>query len=1060
MLGVVMKGEENNKVAISHHASCIGKRNMGSVPVFTVFMLIFLLSIFSVKAYATEAVTNGTFSGSTSWTLTVTVNGSGSATCTYDDTNTHTADGTGSVKLHEQGRNKASTCEVTQTFGSAIPSGSTINAASIYEKLATNYETTGDSVLIDLVYADNTTVNIVNSGELTNNANWSNFTGGGTQTLPFTISQNVTGIKITMNTKSGNNANATADLWIDEVSVTYTTTPPPSVVSGPTASSTQYGTFVDSPFSINSVFNDNGSAITSCDYSLNNGGSWTAGTVSGSGASTNCDTTTATCTDGAALTILMRATNAGGTTNTGTISRTCDAAAPAAVADLAGPTSTATSVDLTWTNPSDGTGSGNASFDVRYRIGSTFVEADWASASQATGEPTPPTTGMTVSGLTCGTTYTFAIKTTDNVGNISTISNAATKATAACPPSVVSGPTALNTQYGTYVDSPFDLQTEFNGNGSSTTCEYCKSTDGTCDTEWASASGSGTGVFTCSQSGLTGTNGQTLTLNMRATNAGGTTTATAITRTVDSVTPTTTASATGYTFGTWTATSPISVTLSASDGGSGVASGYPKYCIDSNNTCSPTTTYTAAFDVTCGTTCTQYVRYYSVDNVSNTETVNSSQVKQDLQSPTAPSTFSATDAGSGGQCNLSWSADASDGGSGLNTTAAFKSYWATGSAPACGGGTLGCTQGSSSTSCSVTGLTNNTLHYFRLCIYDNVNNQTSGGTATCTPTAGVNTPPTLSYPSEAGYTDGKGPDTGNPSTTFRFKVVYTDTQGDAPQYVRLCLGDNDGYFCYNMTVDTNAAATLQDSNYTNGEQYVYGPIGLGSAQDIRFYFEAQAATGDPTVVILPSDAPTSYDTGPSVYLLYGPNMVGVPKDLSAGYTFNQVLYDDSGYSYCYRWNSSGTLDQGTYESCRSSNISAGYGYWIWGRYSNYFRLDEPSGVGNVTTSPFDITLDPQGGYNMISNPYNKRIPLCSDISCTNSGARVNVVRISDGLEKTFSDAVSSNWIGNSIYEWEGEVSGYVGRAYNDPTPVVLEPWTGYWIRIPTADAFKLRVYKE
>jgi len=57
-----------------------------------------------------------------------------------------------------------------------------------------------------------------------------------------------------------------------------------------------------------------------------------------------------------------------------------DKAAPAAVGSLAAPASTKTSVSLTWSNPPD-SGSGNASFDVRYRVGSTFTEAESAGSS-------------------------------------------------------------------------------------------------------------------------------------------------------------------------------------------------------------------------------------------------------------------------------------------------------------------------------------------------------------------------------------------------------------------------------------------------------------------------------------------------------------------------------------------------------------------------------------------------------------------------------------------------------------------------------------------------------
>lgn len=209
--------------------------------------------------------------------------------------------------------------------------------------------------------------------------------------------------------------------------------------------------------------------------------------------------------------------------------------------------------------------------------------------------------------------------------------------TVAVAPSVVSGPTASATQYTTFVDSPFHLNSVFNDNGSAiTSCDYSLNNGGS----WSAGTVSGSGATTNCDADPTSTDGTSMTILMKATNAGGTTETGTITRTCDTAAPTTTATASGgYTFGTWTATSPVSITLSAGDGtGSGVASGYPKYCVDATDTCSPATSYTVPFDVTCATTCTQYVRYQSVDNVGNTETVKSSQVKQDLQAPTVSST--------------------------------------------------------------------------------------------------------------------------------------------------------------------------------------------------------------------------------------------------------------------------------------------------------------------------------------------------------------------------------------------------------------------------------------
>ena len=124
-----------------------------------------------------------------------------------------------------------------------------------------------------------------------------------------------------------------------------------------------------------------------------------------------------------------------------------------------------------------------------------------------------------------------------------------------------------------------------------------------------------------------------------------------VTVTVDNTEPVTAASAAGYVFGSLTATSPVSVILSASDGaGSGVAAGYPKYCVDTANTCAPNLAYSSAINVTCapGSTCTQYVRYYSLDRAGNSEVVQSSMVKQNVLDLLAPVTTASPAGGRSG----------------------------------------------------------------------------------------------------------------------------------------------------------------------------------------------------------------------------------------------------------------------------------------------------------------------------------------------------------------------------------------------------------------------------
>src|SRR5262249_50285264 len=81
----------------------------------------------------------------------------------------------------------------------------------------------------------------------------------------------------------------------------------------------------------------------------------------------------------------------------------------------------------------------------------------------------------------------------------------------------------------------FTLTTTFTDTESAvTSCAY--TLDGS---TWSAAVVSGAGpTYTCTKTGLTGTNGQLLSLNMRATSGGGTATATAITRTLDAAPPT------------------------------------------------------------------------------------------------------------------------------------------------------------------------------------------------------------------------------------------------------------------------------------------------------------------------------------------------------------------------------------------------------------------------------------------------------------------------------------------------------------------------------------------
>jgi len=102
--------------------------------------------------------------------------------------------------------------------------------------------------------------------------------------------------------------------------------------------------------------------------------------------------------------------------------------APSAITNLAASTPTFTSMVLTWTAPGNSGTTGTASsYDIRCST-SAITEANFQAASAVQGtKPAPQVAGtvqsMTVTGLTQGTTYYFAIKTISTTQVVSDVSN-------------------------------------------------------------------------------------------------------------------------------------------------------------------------------------------------------------------------------------------------------------------------------------------------------------------------------------------------------------------------------------------------------------------------------------------------------------------------------------------------------------------------------------------------------------------------------------------------------------------------------------------------------------
>lgn len=89
------------------------------------------------------------------------------------------------------------------------------------------------------------------------------------------------------------------------------------------------------------------------------------------------------------------------------------------------------SITLEWTAPGDDSLTGRATqYDLRYSL-IPILESNFATRTQVTGVPAPQTSGtlerFSVPGLTYGVPYYFAIKTADERGNWSRISNVVLK---------------------------------------------------------------------------------------------------------------------------------------------------------------------------------------------------------------------------------------------------------------------------------------------------------------------------------------------------------------------------------------------------------------------------------------------------------------------------------------------------------------------------------------------------------------------------------------------------------------------------------------------------------
>jgi hypothetical protein len=130
-----------------------------------------------------------------------------------------------------------------------------------------------------------------------------------------------------------------------------------------------------------------------------------------------------------------------------------DTTAPAQITNLSAAVKSTASIQLTWTAPGDDGNDGSASqYTIRY-ANTPITNGNWAGATSVTGVSVPGASGdaqsFTVKGLSANTTYYFAMKSSDEVDNVSLLSNVVSATTEANVSGAATVSGALTSPYPT-----------------------------------------------------------------------------------------------------------------------------------------------------------------------------------------------------------------------------------------------------------------------------------------------------------------------------------------------------------------------------------------------------------------------------------------------------------------------------------------------------------------------------------------------------------------------------------------------------------------------------------
>ena len=339
----------------------------------------------------------------------------------------------------------------------------------------------------------------------------------------------------------------------------------------------------------------------------------------------------------------------------------------------------------------------------------------------------------------------------------------------------------------------------------------------------------------------------------------------------------------------------------------------------------------------------------------------------------------------------------------------------------------------------LSGLTPNTIYYFRVISSDQAGNQgiSAGSNFTTQKVAQPDTPTAIQD-----ITVRVGASTRN-SVILDWTATGADgIEGTASAY--------DLRMSAQKIIENGVTAAQGEINFSNAVPVtgVPAPKAAGSTESVQvgqlvtnsvYYFAIKAVDekGNVSGISNVSNS-TNLPPLPVTAIRQGYTMISLP--LATSTTDVQTLFSGivGTTAELYWWSSNG-LGGSDGAFIAETNVVAGYGYML--------KSDTANAVLNITgtaiTDP-SRAIPLQPGWNMIGNPYS------SEVAIRNTYVR----RVSTGELKSYENAVIAGWLGNAIYNFNG--STYDFSMYTDAT---LKLWQGYWVSILQGDQYELIMYK-